>query len=318
MDEARGPDRSSLGGKLEPGRCRAGAAHDRRRSVRCAESCGSGSPQRASSPPRTAGATWDRRNRLSNAQACRHHDHPAAPRDGETGHCVHNMMRAPGDGRRPLPAEPPRRLALGRWRPQLGGHHGRAALDLRLPDPGASRAIRTRSGRCRSTATWPGAFRRMPPRPSGGLATAGEAGRALRNGLPQEAAIFTVLRQAMAGDARDPAGVYFGTNSGSVFASLDEGDNWQEIARHLPTILVSRGAGQERRLKAPWRGVAGVGGASPGRRPPYQASACSPAASTRIPATMSGIEENSSGVWLRPSFERTKIIATWRCRPSAG
>ncbi|NJM48255.1 MAG: exo-alpha-sialidase, partial [Alkalinema sp. RU_4_3] len=36
---------------------------------------------------------------------------------------------------------------------------------------------------------------------------------------------------------RDPAGVYFGTNSGSVFASLDEGASWQEIARHLPTIL---------------------------------------------------------------------------------
>jgi hypothetical protein len=26
-------------------------------------------------------------------------------------------------------------------------------------------------------------------------------------------------------------------NSGSVFASLDEGERWHEIARHLPTIL---------------------------------------------------------------------------------
>ena len=34
-----------------------------------------------------------------------------------------------------------------------------------------------------------------------------------------------------------PAGVYFGTNSGSVFASFDEGETWQEVARHLPTIL---------------------------------------------------------------------------------
>jgi hypothetical protein len=41
----------------------------------------------------------------------------------------------------------------------------------------------------------------------------------------------------MAGDARDPAGLYFGTNSGSVFASLDEGESWQEIASHLPTVL---------------------------------------------------------------------------------
>ena len=59
----------------------------------------------------------------------------------------------------------------------------------------------------------------------------------LREGLPQTSCYFTVLRQAMAGDRRDPAGLYFGTNSGSVFASRDEGDTWHEIARHLPTIL---------------------------------------------------------------------------------
>ncbi|PHQ79541.1 MAG: glycoside hydrolase, partial [Thalassobium sp.] len=46
-----------------------------------------------------------------------------------------------------------------------------------------------------------------------------------------------VLRQAMAGDTRDPAGLYFATNSGSVFASLDEGEQWREVARHLPTAL---------------------------------------------------------------------------------
>lgn len=59
----------------------------------------------------------------------------------------------------------------------------------------------------------------------------------LREGLPQTASFFTVLRQAMARDARTPAGVYFGTNSGSIFASADEGDTWNEVARHLPTVL---------------------------------------------------------------------------------
>ena len=65
----------------------------------------------------------------------------------------------------------------------------------------------------------------------------GATWQALREGLPQTSCYFTVLRQAMARDERDPAGVYFGTNSGSVFASIDEGDSWQEVARHLPTIL---------------------------------------------------------------------------------
>uniref|UniRef100_UPI0039B88CC2 WD40/YVTN/BNR-like repeat-containing protein n=1 Tax=Albidovulum sp. TaxID=1872424 RepID=UPI0039B88CC2 len=65
----------------------------------------------------------------------------------------------------------------------------------------------------------------------------GRTWKDLREGLPQKGCYFTVLRQAMAGDARDPAGLYFGTNSGSVFASRDEGESWDEIARHLPTIL---------------------------------------------------------------------------------
>ena len=41
----------------------------------------------------------------------------------------------------------------------------------------------------------------------------------------------------MAGDTRDPVGLTFGTNSGAVFASKDEGESWSEIASHLPTIL---------------------------------------------------------------------------------
>jgi hypothetical protein len=32
-------------------------------------------------------------------------------------------------------------------------------------------------------------------------------------------------------------GVFFGTNSGSVFGSLDRGDTWVELAQHLPTVL---------------------------------------------------------------------------------
>jgi photosystem II stability/assembly factor-like uncharacterized protein len=65
----------------------------------------------------------------------------------------------------------------------------------------------------------------------------GESWEGMRDGLPQVGCFFTVLRQAMAVDRSSPAGVYFGTNSGSVFASRDEGDTWDEIARHLPTVL---------------------------------------------------------------------------------
>jgi len=58
----------------------------------------------------------------------------------------------------------------------------------------------------------------------------------LRDGLPQTNAYFGVMRQAMATDSLDPAGVYFGTSNGSVYASRDEGENWACLARDLPAI----------------------------------------------------------------------------------
>jgi photosystem II stability/assembly factor-like uncharacterized protein len=59
----------------------------------------------------------------------------------------------------------------------------------------------------------------------------------LRAGLPQQHAYFGVLRQAMATDICDPAGIYFGTNTGLLFASADEGENFQCVANFLPPIF---------------------------------------------------------------------------------
>ena len=55
-------------------------------------------------------------------------------------------------------------------------------------------------------------------------------------GLPREQAWFTVKRQAMAADGADPVGLYFGTTSGEVWASDDEGASWRQIAAHLPHV----------------------------------------------------------------------------------
>ena len=65
----------------------------------------------------------------------------------------------------------------------------------------------------------------------------GASWQALRQGLPQRDAYLTVLRQAMATDRLDPAGVYFGSSGGALFASADEGERWTCIAQHLPSIL---------------------------------------------------------------------------------
>ena len=55
-------------------------------------------------------------------------------------------------------------------------------------------------------------------------------------GLPRRQAWWTVKRQAMCVDEQATAGLYFGTTSGEVWASRDEGDSWTAIARHLPEI----------------------------------------------------------------------------------
>ena len=55
-------------------------------------------------------------------------------------------------------------------------------------------------------------------------------------GLPPGQAWWTVKRQAMSADARDPLGLYLGTSSGELWASRNEGARWACIARHLPEI----------------------------------------------------------------------------------
>ncbi|MGC9666255.1 WD40/YVTN/BNR-like repeat-containing protein [Planosporangium sp. 12N6] len=71
---------------------------------------------------------------------------------------------------------------------------------------------------------------------------AGATWTALTEGLPTEPFYPAVLRDAMGADDADPAGIYFGTRSGEVYASADEGDTWQRVAAHLPDVLCVRAA----------------------------------------------------------------------------
>lgn len=62
------------------------------------------------------------------------------------------------------------------------------------------------------------------------------------HGLPPRDAWLTVKRQGMCADGLDPVGIYFGTTSGEIWASADEGHGWQSIARHLPEIYAVEAA----------------------------------------------------------------------------
>jgi photosystem II stability/assembly factor-like uncharacterized protein len=67
--------------------------------------------------------------------------------------------------------------------------------------------------------------------------TGGNEWEALTKGLPQKDCYVNVLREAMAVDAMDECGVYFGTTGGQVYASADGGESWSAIVRDLPAVL---------------------------------------------------------------------------------
>lgn len=66
---------------------------------------------------------------------------------------------------------------------------------------------------------------------------AGRTWARLAKGLPQRNAWLTVLREGMATDGKDPAGLYVGTTTGQLYASRDEGAAWSSVADTLPPIL---------------------------------------------------------------------------------
>lgn len=64
----------------------------------------------------------------------------------------------------------------------------------------------------------------------------GQSWEPLTDGLPQEDALETILRDNLQADANSPTGLYFGTRSGKVFGSTNAGESWQLIKEGLPPI----------------------------------------------------------------------------------
>ncbi len=65
---------------------------------------------------------------------------------------------------------------------------------------------------------------------------AGNTWQQLKNGLPERAHLVA-LREAMATDSLEDAGVYVGTSTGQIFFSRDAGDHWEVLADYLPPVL---------------------------------------------------------------------------------
>ncbi len=75
---------------------------------------------------------------------------------------------------------------------------------------------------------------------------AGRSWCSASSGLPQRHAYVTVLRDAMEPDAGAPGSYAFGTSSGHVFLTRDQGEHWMLVAQFLPRVLSLRFVTTER------------------------------------------------------------------------
>jgi hypothetical protein len=64
----------------------------------------------------------------------------------------------------------------------------------------------------------------------------GDSWQPLERGLP-EVAYTGVLRHSLTTDGLDPCGIYVGTTSGTVHASVDGGESWRDLPGTFPRIL---------------------------------------------------------------------------------
>jgi photosystem II stability/assembly factor-like uncharacterized protein len=176
------------------------------------------------------GITWEPRN-----QGTRCDFLPEGQRYPEFGQCVHCLVMAPGTESRLY-----QQNHCGMYRSEDGGRTW-DSIEAGLPSSfGFAAAAHPRD---------PSTLYLLPLNgdsigryvPDGKAAVwrtrdGGDSWEGLRQGLPQDGCFFGVLRRAMATDRLDPAGIYFGTNTGALYGSADEGDSWTCIAQHLPPI----------------------------------------------------------------------------------
>ena len=177
------------------------------------------------------GETWEPRNRGTRADFM-----PEGQNYPEFGQCVHNVVMAAG-----MPDRLYQQNHCGMYRSDDGGVAWQSIEDGLPSDFGFPAAAHPSDPDTLYLLPLNGATEgRFVPDARAAVWRTRDGGKTwqdLRDGLPQEGAYFGVLRQAMATDRMNPAGVYFGTSSGAVFASADEGDSWSCIAEHLPTVL---------------------------------------------------------------------------------
>jgi photosystem II stability/assembly factor-like uncharacterized protein len=178
------------------------------------------------------GASWQpANNQLKNVIA---KYEPGAEKYPEVGQCVHHLVGAGGDS--------VRLYAQTHWGTYRSDDGAQSWVDITegLPsDFGMVMAAHPHKADAAYVLPLQGAEFRVPP--EGKLrvyrtSDAGKSWEALSKGLPQEGAYMGTYREAMSVDTLPTPGVYFGTNTGQVYGSADEGESWRRITADLPPV----------------------------------------------------------------------------------
>ena len=176
------------------------------------------------------GASWHHANQGTRTNFMP--DQP--PTYPEFGQCVHKVVLNPSE---------PRRLYqqnhCGVYRSDNGGDQWTEITEGLPSDWGFGISVHPHD----ANTIWvcPGTNGYKHWVPDGALAVyrtrnQGKSWDKLTKGLPQKSAYVIVLREGMAVDALQPAGLYIGTNTGQLFHSADEGDSWRQASTLFPGI----------------------------------------------------------------------------------
>jgi photosystem II stability/assembly factor-like uncharacterized protein len=152
----------------------------------------------------------------------------------EVGYCVHCLCISPTDEKRMY-----QQNHVGMHRSDDGGLTWTEISDGLPSEFGFAAAVHPHDRETFYVVPLdPGHGRTMPDGHAAVWRTqdAGSSWQRLDKGLPHDGAYLGVLRAGMAIDREDTPGLYFGTSTGQVYASADEGESWTEIADYLPSI----------------------------------------------------------------------------------